>query len=79
MKLAPVPRPSKWVSASGKVHRRRIRFWPGQPYEKFTDEQVITLCGRGRNAGDLLRPAPKGAIVDCGVCLRASNTKGHLR
>lgn len=71
-----VMRPSKWVSPSGKVHRRRLRFWVGTKYEKAADLSiVITLCG----SREPLRLAPAGAVVDCGVCIKATNTRAHLR
>lgn len=67
--------PSKWVSSSGKVHHRRLRFWVGTDHETEASPSVITtLCGSRQR----LTLAGEGAVVDCGVCLRAANTRAHL-
>lgn len=69
-------RPSKWVTPSGKVHRRRLRFWVGTAHEtKANPDVVTTLCGTRQP----LKPAVDGATVDCGVCIKASSTGAHLR
>lgn len=69
-------RPSKWVTPSGKVHRRRLRFHlRDTPTPARPELGVITLCG----TRSPLTPAPKGAVVTCLVCIKASNTKAHLR
>lgn len=70
-------KPSKWVSPSGRVHRRRLRFFVGTAHEMAADPSyVVTLCGRRE---DVLWPAQKGEPVTCGICLKAQNTKAHLR
>ena len=69
-------RPSKWVSPSGKVHRRRLRMYVRDaPTPARPEWGLVTLCG----SRSVLTPAPKGAKVDCKVCLAAEKTKGHLR
>ena len=68
--------PSKWTTPSGKVHRRRLRFWVGTDHETPADPaKITTLCG----SRSPLTPASVGAVVDCGVCIKATNTRAHLR
>lgn len=69
--------PSRWATPSGKVHHRRLRFWVGTKDEVAASiEPVITLCGKSQR--DSIRRVPDSTPVDCGVCVKAANTRAHL-
>jgi hypothetical protein len=64
-----------WMSASGKVHLRRMRWYVGTPDERVAPPTpVIMMCGqRGKD----LKPTDDRVGVTCLTCQGSMGTGAH--